>query len=270
MINCWPCVRWWYSDEWLIDLIEYDQSRELFNSLSDVFRQLSLTAAAPIFRGMLADHGPCPFSPWRMWQTWLLFHFLCPFLFEKIAAGRWSRMRRTIERPKKRDWRWMVKKWSADEHFCCSVLLCIPAVEKWPLSDPQVTIRLGGLLHLTLGGALQRHQIGLGWGSLEDDARRRYFVVHPCLFGMESTRDGPELYAPLFCTKPWHSFLHQTMAPSFCTKPWHPFFAPNHGTPFCTKLYALPCYWIIDWMIDVRCLPLFSPFFSEKPFYLWS
>ena len=49
------------------------------------------------------------------------------------------------------------------------------------------------------------------------------------------TRDGPKLYAP----------------------------------PFCTKLYALPYYWMIDWMIDVRCLQLF-PFFSEKPFYFRS
>ena len=39
--------------------------------------------------------------------------------------------------------------------------------------------------------------------------------------------------------------------------------------PFCTKLHALPCYGMIDWMIDVRCLQLF-PFFSEKSFYLRS
>ena len=45
-----------------------------------------------------------------------------------------------------------------------------------------------------------------------------------------STRDGPKLYAP----------------------------------PFCTKLYALPCYWMIDWMIDVRCLQLFLPFFLKN------
>ena len=37
---------------------------------------------------------------------------------------------------------------------------------------------------------------------------------------------------------------------------------PNYTHPlFCTKLYALPCYWMIDWMIDVHCLQFFSPFF---------
>ena len=60
---------------------------------------------------------------------------------------------------------------------------------------------------------------------------------HQCnqLFKSTSTRNGPKSYAP----------------------------------PFCTKLYALPCCWMIDWMIDVRCLQLF-PFFPEEPFYLRS
>ena len=43
----------------------------------------------------------------------------------------------------------------------------------------------------------------------------------------------------------------------------------THPPPFCTKLYALSCYWTIDWMIGVRCLQPF-PLFSEKPFYSWS
>ena len=69
--------------------------------------------------------------------------------------------------------------------------------------------------------------VGDAWNWLTDDVKNWPSKMRAHSTRYSSTRDGPKLHAP----------------------------------PFCTKLYALPCYWMIDWMIDVRCLQLFPPFF---------
>ena len=73
---------------------------------------------------------------------------------------------------------------------------------------------------VSMSGSEDSHSLKNASGGLSDLCKFRWINSHSLL----CTRDGPRLYAP----------------------------------PFCTKLYALPCYWMIDWMIDVRWLQLFT------------
>ena len=276
MINCWPCVRWWYSDEWSVDLIEYDQSRKFFqlnfwcfsaafphSCSSDLPRNAFGSRSVPFFSVEdVADVAVVPCSLSLFWK----------------------------------DCRWEVITNASDDRTAEEKGLEVNGEEVkcgWTLllqcgfvhSSRWKTTVIGSPSHDTTRWTATSHPrrsptttpnwswMRISWRrcSTQVLCRTSTFVQYGEYEGWTQTM--APLFAPNygtpFCTKLWHPLFASNYGTPFLYQTMAPFFAPNYGPPFLHQTMALPCYWMIDWMIDVRCLQLF-PLFSEKPFCLWS